>query len=107
MTSEFRQISQTVVVEPGRKYSFEAFYKQELNGAGALRWEIIDATDNKPLAATDNAINTTGWEPLTTKFTVPQSSNAVIVKLALMNCVSSVCPMSVKVWFDDISLKTQ
>ena len=107
MTSEFRQISQTVVVEPGRKYSFEAFYKQELNGAGALRWEIIDATDNKPLAATDNAINTTGWEPLTTKFTVPQSSNAVIVKLALMNCVSSVCPMSGKVWFDDISLKTQ
>ena len=107
LTSEFRQISQTVVVERGRTYSFEAFYKQELNGAGALRWEILDAADNKPLAVTDNAANTAGWLPLRARFTVPQGSDAVVVRLAMVNCVSSVCPMSGKVWFDDISLKAQ
>jgi len=107
LTSEFRQISQTVIVEPGRPYSFEAFYKQELNGAGAVRWEILDAADGKQLAVTENAANTTGWEPLKTKFTVPQNSDAVVVRLALVNCVSSVCPMSGKIWFDDVSLKAQ
>lgn len=107
LTSEFRQISQTVVVEPGRTYSFEAFYKQELTGAGAVRWEILDAADGKLLAETENAANTAGWEPLKAKFTGPQNSDAVIVRLALVNCVSSVCPMSGKVWFDDISLKAQ
>ena len=107
LSSDFRQISQTVVVEPGRTYTFEAFYKQELNGAGALRWEISDATGKQLLAATENAVNTTGWEPLTAKFTVPQGADAVVIRLAMMNCVSSVCPMSGKIWFDDIGLAAQ
>jgi len=104
LSSEFRQISQTVVVEPGKTYTFEAFYKQELTGAGALRWEISDSAGKQILAATENATNTTGWQPLTAKFTVPQGADAVVIKLAMMNCVSSVCPMSGKIWFDDISL---
>ena len=107
MTSEFRQISQTVVVEPGRTYLFEAFYKQELTGAGALRWEILDASENNVLATTDVGANAAGWQPLRAKFTVPQSSDAVIIRLALVNCISSVCPMSGKIWFDDISLAAQ
>ena len=107
LSSEFRQISQTVVVEPGKAYTFEAFYKQELNGAGALRWEISDSAGKQILAATENATNTTGWQPLTAKFTVPQGADAVVIRLAMMNCISSVCPMSGKIWFDDISLTAQ
>jgi hypothetical protein len=107
LSSEFPQVSQTVVVEPGRSYLFEAFYKEDMNGSGAMRWEILDAVDNKVLVTTDPTANTTNWQPMQAKFTVPQNSEAVIVRLALVNCVSEVCPMSGKVWFDDLSLKAQ
>jgi Tfp pilus assembly protein PilF len=105
LASEFRQVSQTVVAEPGRSYIFEAFYKEDLNGSGAMRWEILDAVDGKVLAATDPTANTPEWQRMQVKFMVPQTSDAVIVRLALVNCASEVCPMSGKVWFDDLNLK--
>jgi tetratricopeptide (TPR) repeat protein len=49
---DFRQISQTVVVESGKKYQFQTFYRSELKAGSTVKWEILDASDNKILGTT-------------------------------------------------------
>lgn len=104
---QMRTISQIVAVEPGINYTFEAFYRSELKAAGKLKWEITDASNGKLLAATAPVIPNTDWAGLTTRFTIPPNSDGVIVRLVLENCGSIICPISGKIWFDDLTIKAQ
>jgi hypothetical protein len=97
---DFRQISQTVAVETGKTYKFEAFYKSELKTSAALVWEIVDATDGKVLATTGATAPNTDWTNLKAEFTAA-NTEAVTLRLAREACKSSICPITGKVWFDD------
>lgn len=101
----FRAVSQTVAVEAGKTYEFETFYKSELKAVSTIRWEIIDASDDKILASTEAVSVNADWTKLTTKFSVSASTEAVTIRLARANCTSQICPISGKVWFDDFSLR--
>ncbi|HSK74154.1 MAG TPA: tetratricopeptide repeat protein [Pyrinomonadaceae bacterium] len=101
----FRPVSQTVVVESGRTYEFEAFYKSELKTSTTLKWEIADAADGKILASTEPIAENSGWSNLRTKFSVPENTQAVVIRLARIGCISAICPISGKVWFDDLAIK--
>lgn len=101
----FRQVSQTVAVEAGRTYEFEAFYKAELKTSTTLKWEIADASDGKILASTEPIAENSGWSNLRTKFSVPENTQAVVIRLARIGCISAICPISGKVWFDDLAIK--
>jgi tetratricopeptide (TPR) repeat protein len=101
----FRSVSQTVAVESGKKYEFEAFYRSDLKAAATLRWEIADALDGKILAVTEAVSAKSEWTNLKTEFTSPPNSEAVIIRLARAGCNTLFCPISGRIWFDDLSLK--
>lgn len=101
---DFRNVSQFVAVEAGRKYSFETFYKADLKTSATFRWEIVNEADGKVLAATDAISANADWTHLKTEFTAPENSEAVIIRLVRDQCKATVCPISGKIWFDDFSL---
>lgn len=100
---DFRGVSQTVVVEAGKNYRFETFYKSDLKTSAALDWEIADAADGKILATTGASVSNADWTGLKAEFTAP-ANEAVTIRLAREACKSIVCPISGKIWFDDFSI---
>lgn len=105
-TNDFRQIEQTVALEPGRAYRFDAFYMGDLQTSASVEWEIADATSGKVLASTSKLGQADTWSALSAGFTVPQGSDGVIVRLVKTGCPSG-CPISGKVWFDDLVLREE
>lgn len=102
---DFREVSQIVAVETGRRYEFEAFCRSQLKASATLKWEITDAADGKVLAATGAISSVADWTSLTTAFTVPEGTEAVNVRLARESCAGLICPISGSVWFDDFSIR--
>jgi thioredoxin-like negative regulator of GroEL len=100
---EFRQISQTVPVEPGKNYRFSAAYKSDLKAPATVRWEITDAADGRVIAVTEAAAEKSDWANLSIDFSAGEAEG-IVVKLARANCKSQICPISGKLWFDDITL---
>jgi tetratricopeptide (TPR) repeat protein len=103
----FRNISQTIAVESNKRYVFETFYKTELKTSATLRWEIVDASDGKLITATEQIAANTDWANLKAEFFVPETTEAVTIRLVRVNCASALCPISGRVWFDDFSLNLQ
>lgn len=101
---DFRVVSQTVVVESGKSYGFEAAYKANLKTSATLLWEIVDASNNKVLATTEAVADNADWTGLTANFTVPETTQAVTIRLARAVCKLSSCPITGKIWFDDFNL---
>jgi tetratricopeptide (TPR) repeat protein len=102
---DFRQVSQTVAVESGKKYQFQTFYRSELKAGSTVKWEVSDASDNKILGAT-SAVSANGdWQKSTAEFTTLPTTEAVIVRLVRVSCGSSVCPITGKIWFDEFSFQ--
>ncbi len=101
---EFRTLSQTIVVESGKKYEFEFFYKSALKTSSTLKWELVNALDKTVLATTNAVSGDTDWTSLKTEFTAAGDTEAVTLRLARDKCPSSICPIAGKVWFDDFSL---
>lgn len=104
---DFRAVSQTVVVEPGKAYSFEIFYKSNLTATATFYWEIVSAIDGKALGSTDPAAGNSDWKGQRAKFTVPGNTEAVIVRLVRAQCATGLCPITGKIWFDDLSLSAE
>ncbi len=102
---DFRAVSQVIVVEPGKQYEFEMFYKSQLKTPATLKWEIVDAADGKILASTDSVAEAANWTRLTAAFTVPDDVEAVSVRLARASCKVLNCPISGSIWFDDFSIR--
>ena len=102
---ELRSIQQTVVVESGKTYKLEGFYRADLKTIATLKWEILDATDNKVLASSNDFTNSADWTALSTEFTTLPTTQAVIIRLGNVTCKQGICPISGKLWFDDFSLK--
>lgn len=102
---DFRQISQTVAVESGKKYQFQTFYRSELKANSTVKWEVSDATDGKILATTAAVSANSDWHNLTADFTTLPTTEAVVIRLARVPCGSSACSISGKVWFDEFSFQ--
>ncbi|MGI8640497.1 MAG: tetratricopeptide repeat protein [Pyrinomonadaceae bacterium] len=101
---EFRQVSQMIAVEANKKYVFEFFYKSALKASSTLKWEVVNVSDGKILAATSAIPNDADWTNLKTEFTTLEDTEAVTLRLARDNCQSSICPIAGKVWFDGFDL---
>lgn len=101
---DFRTYSQIVAVEAGKTYRFKGFYKAELKTDATLNWEIVNSADNSVISSTDAIAANADWTSFESTFTVPQNSEAVIIRLARVKCHTATCPISGKVWFDDFSI---
>lgn len=103
--SEFRTISQTIAVEPGKAYDFEGFYRSDLKAAAALKIEFVDAANSVIIAATPPLALAGDWATLRTRINVPQNTDGIIVRLARENCSGAACRITGRLSFDDFSLR--
>ena len=104
--TDFRTISQTVAVDGGKNYRFDFAYKSELDTADSMKWEIVDSIDGKLiLGETEPISQSSGWNVSGVDFEVPEKSEGVLIRLVRVGCDSAVCPISGKVYFDDIGIR--
>lgn len=103
--SDFRTVGQLVAVEPGAAYEVEFFYRSEIKKGITVRWDILNASDGTVIAQSAAVEPVSEWEPIKTKFTVPGSTDGVILRLVRDQCPSTVCPINGSIWFDDIAIK--
>lgn len=101
---DFRGVSQTVVVEPGKTYQFDLFYRSELRSTATLKWEAASLTDGKIIGSTEPVAETADWTQQRIKFAVPANTEAVVVRLARAVCMQGLCPITGRIWFDDFTL---
>ena len=105
--ADFRQVSQAVAVEAGKKYEFSMFYRSDLRTDATLKWEIVNASDGRILTTAEPIAAKADWTNLKTEFTAAETSEAVIIRLARAGCSSAICPISGSVWFDDFVLSAK
>jgi len=103
-TNDFRPITQTIAVEPGRKYDLSVFYKSDLQTSASVQWEIADGSTGQVLAATGKVTPVADWTMLTASFSVPVETDGIVLRLAKNGCSAAGCPASGKIWFDDFLL---
>ena len=102
--SAFRRVSQTIAVDPGSSFTLSAYYRSELKAQATVKFVITDATSGKALALTESALASSDWKQLSAKFTVPTDSDGIMISLVRADCTSSVCPISGRLWVDNVSL---
>ena len=103
-TNDFRPVTQTIAVEPGRKYDLSIFYKSDLQTPASIQWEIVDGSIGQVLAATGKVTLAADWTMLTASFSVPAGSDGIVLRLAKNGCAAPGCSVSGKIWFDDFLL---
>jgi tetratricopeptide (TPR) repeat protein len=103
---DFRAILQIVALDAsGARYAFSAQARAELKTNATVYWEIFDVTNGKVLAQTAPVgAATREWTNLRAEFIAPTNTEAVAVRLAREPCKSSLCPISGRVWFDELKL---
>jgi len=100
-------LSQTIVVEPGRRYRLGfALQTKDLVTGGPPRIVLTDAMSDQILAQSDAFPQTTNaWQQMSVEFIVPAKSEAVTIGLTRDNCSSSPCPIFGVVWLDEFGLR--
>jgi Tfp pilus assembly protein PilF len=100
-----RSISQTVAVRPNAKYAIGGFYHSDLKSDGKLVWQVADASSGAVIA--EIPIGTAAnWTPFSADFQSPSDSDAVVLRLTMKPCGSTLCPANGSVWLDDIVLRS-
>lgn len=107
-SDKFRSLSQTVAVEPGKRYRLEFFYRSELKTRAKLVWKITDRSDKKVLAASDPLKDRVGeWENVRVSFAVPDGTDGIQIALVREGCSGTQCAVGGLLWLDDISLAAE
>ena len=101
---EMATVSRTVAVEPIASYELSFAYRSDLTSRAEFRWEVVSAADLTRIEITDPIANKADWSEARIKFTVPESSDAIIFRLVREKCDSAACTISGNLWFDDFRL---
>jgi hypothetical protein len=105
---DFRNVWQTVAVEPGARYRLSFFVKtEELRSAATLAAVVSEpATPDAPLASSAPAPQgTQDWQPVSFEFAAGPKTEAVLVRLTRVPCTEGSCPIYGKIWYDDFNLE--
>jgi len=102
--NSLRQMSQTVVVQPGGKYTFRGFYHSDLKSTSPLVWQVVNASSGQTLAELPLKDPVNDWTQFAMQFPVPQDTDGVTFRLLRAGCGSTICPITGSMWFDDLSL---
>jgi len=102
----FREVKQTVAVEPGSKYRLSAVYKSELRAADDVTAHLqVEDADGTILAKCASFALNADWTETSAEFLLPADlPDGVVIKLVRDDCRSPICPISGKLWLDDITL---
>lgn len=105
---DFRNVWQTIAVEPGARYRVSFFVKtEELRSAATLAAAVSEpATPDTPLVWSAPAPQgTQDWQPVSFEFTAGPKTEAVLVRLTRVFCAEGACPIYGKIWYDDFNLE--
>ena len=102
----FREVRQTVAVEPGSRYRLSAFYKTELRAADdvAMHLVVTSAATSAAIAASRSFALNAEWAEASAEFEVPSDTDGIVIRLVRDDCRSPICPLSGKLWLDDVTL---
>lgn len=101
----FAGMAQLVPVAPGKRYEFSALFKSDLKNRATMRWEMVNTVDSSVIAATEAVPEVSDWSKLTVEFTAPEKTEGVEIRLVRTGCLSTICPIAGKVWFDDVAMR--
>ncbi len=92
------------IVGGGERIRSRAREDEERHGGPLV--EIINANDDKPLAATKQFPNgTNDWQEVMVEFNTPENCSGIVVRTARAYC-GDTCPVTGTFWFDDFVLET-
>jgi len=102
----FREVKQTVAVEPGSRYRLSAFYKTELRAADDVTMHLVvtSAATSAAIAASRSFALNAEWAEASAEFEVPSDTDGIVIRLVRDDCRSPICPLSGKLWLDDVTL---
>ena len=103
--AEFNNVYQTIALEPGEVYELSFWLKTEdLMSAGTPKLEILNAADNRIIAASDPMpTGTADWQNISVRFTVPEGSEGVLIRTSRAYCGEQ-CPLVGTIWYDDFRI---
>ena len=104
-SADFREISQVIPVEPGRSYELTSFYRSDLQTKALIRWQVINAASGTLITATEPVQMAGDWSTLTARFSAPADADGIMLRLVREGCAGPACPVSGRLFFDDISLR--
>jgi len=102
-----RQLSQTIAIEPNKKYLFEGFYHSDIKTASPLLWQVADLDGGAVIAQASVADPSSEWKKFSIRFDSPADSDGVAIRLVRAACGSTICPINGNLWLDDLSLTAQ
>ena len=102
---ELAHVWQNVAVAAATHYQLRFWVRTEnLKSGGPPVVEVVNATDNKLLAASSAfPAGTNDWQQLIVDFATPENGNGVFVRIARGFC-GDICPIVGIVWLDDFEL---
>ena len=102
---DFRTISQTIAVEPGRRYSLSLSHRSELKTQAVFRWEVVAGSSGDKLASTEPLAPAKEWVDSSLEFAAPTGTDAVTIRLVRENCAAPICTVAGTIWFDEFVLR--
>jgi tetratricopeptide (TPR) repeat protein len=104
-------IFQTVLVQPGRRYSLTFSAKTQniiTGGPPVVRVYDIDAKDRKMLVSSDPIQATVSdWKDYSVEFKTGEAAKAILITMERRPCTSPPCPIFGQLWFDNFSLASE
>lgn len=102
---DYRQLSQTIAVEPARRYSLSLAHRSEIKSPALFRWEVIAGENGASLASTEPLTDTKDWAVSTIEFQVPGDTDGITIRLVRENCAAPICTVAGTLWFDEFILR--
>ena len=106
-TSSASVVSQTVVVEPGKKYRINYGVKaKDIVSGGPPVLRVRDAATDLELAVSPKLPqNSSQWLRQSIEFTSPSLCEAIVLNLVRNECESQLCPIFGVLWLDSFSIE--
>jgi tetratricopeptide (TPR) repeat protein len=101
-----RLVSQTILVEPGARYTLRfAARTEDLKSGGMPVVAVLKTTSDETLAQSESLPSDTAgvWREFEFEFRAPAEAVTIVVRRA--GCPTPVCPIFGRAWFDDFTLR--
>jgi len=100
---------QYVLVRPNTRYRFSGYIRTDaITTDSGPRFQIFDAYDpGKMLAATENAIGTSGWTEQRLEFRTPLNTRLIVVRVARPPSSKFDNKIRGTTWVDKLSLRAE
>jgi len=105
---DFRNVWQTVAVEPSTRYRLTYFVRTDsLKSAATLQTLVADAANESAVLAQSQPVpnETNDWQQASVEFTTGPKTEGVVVRIVRSDCPDQSCPIYGKIWYDDFYLE--